>query len=121
MVSPELSPLMQFPLDFLVKSSDNQETSCPADPPQGFSRVILFLGPFMPVEPAVKRTVAFVEGQNLFHNARNVFGYTYPNYDVQKLSEAVCVSRGWTLERVQFYTGVPSLVDDAFWNGFWTN
>ena len=24
----------------------------------------------MPVEPAVKRTIAFVDGQNLFHNAR---------------------------------------------------
>jgi len=40
----------------------------------------------MPVEPAVKRAIAFVDGQNLFHNSRNVFGYTYPNYDVQKLA-----------------------------------
>ena len=52
----------------------------------------------MPAEPAVKRTIAFVDGQNLFHNARSVFGYTYPNYDVQKLAQAVCASRGWTLE-----------------------
>jgi len=44
----------------------------------------------MPVEPAVKRTIAFVDGQNLFHNARNVFGYTFPNYDVQKLAQSVC-------------------------------
>ncbi len=59
----------------------------------------------MPTEPAVKRTIAFVDGQNLFHNVRSIFGYTYPNYDVQKLAEAVCVARGWTLARVQFYTG----------------
>ncbi len=59
----------------------------------------------MPAEPAVKRAIAFVDGQNLFHNVRNAFGYTYPNYDVQKLAQAVCTSRGWTLERVQFYTG----------------
>ena len=64
----------------------------------------LFFGRSMPVEPAVKRAIAFVDGQNLFHNARNAFGYTYPNYDVQKLAHAVCASRGWTLERVQFYT-----------------
>lgn len=75
----------------------------------------------MPPEPAVKRTIAFVDGQNLFHNARNAFGYTYPNYDVQKLGDAVCAPRGWSLERVQFYTGVPSAVDNAFWHGFWSN
>ena len=75
----------------------------------------------MPAEPAVKRTVAFVDGQNLFHNTRNVFGYTYPNYDVQRLAAAVCASRGWTLQRVHFYTGVPSPTDNAFWHGFWSN
>lgn len=75
----------------------------------------------MPVEPAVKRTIAFVDGQNLYHNARSVFGYTYPNYDVQKLAQAVCASRGWQLRRVQFYTGVPSAADNAFWHGFWSN
>ena len=75
----------------------------------------------MPAEPAVKRTIAFVDGQNLFHNARNVFGYTYPNYDVQKLAQAVCTTHGWQLERVQFYTGVPSVSDNPFWHGFWSN
>ena len=29
----------------------------------------------MPAEPAIKRAIAFVDGQNLFHNARNAFGY----------------------------------------------
>jgi len=75
----------------------------------------------MPIEPVAKRTIAFVDGQNLYHNARNVFGYNYPNYDVQKLAEAVCTSRGWKLERVQFYTGVPSPADNPFWHGFWSN
>jgi uncharacterized LabA/DUF88 family protein len=75
----------------------------------------------MPPEPAVKRTIAFVDGQNLFHQARNAFGYTYPNYDVQKLADAVCAPRGWLLEGVQFYTGVPSAADNAFWHGFWSN
>jgi uncharacterized LabA/DUF88 family protein len=75
----------------------------------------------MPLEPTVKRTIAFVDGQNLFHNARNAFGYSYPNYDVQKLAQAVCATRGWKLERVQFYTGVPSVSDNSFWHGFWSN
>src|SRR6516165_415329 len=75
----------------------------------------------MPAEPAVKRTIAFVDGQNLFHNVRSVFGYTYANYDVQKLAQAACAARGWTLQRVQFYTGVPSPADNAFWHGFRSN
>ncbi len=29
----------------------------------------------MPTEPQIKRTVAFVDGQNLFHSARFAFGY----------------------------------------------
>jgi len=57
----------------------------------------------MPAESVVKRAVAFVDGQDLFHNVRVVFGYTFPNYNVEKLAEAVCVARGWTLARVQFY------------------
>ena len=40
---------------------------------------------------------------------------------MQKLAQAVCTARGWTLERVQFYTGVPSAADNAFWHGFWSN
>ena len=44
----------------------------------------------MSAEPALKRAVAFIDGQNLFHNARNSFAYNFPNYDVQKLAQAVC-------------------------------
>jgi len=77
--------------------------------------------PFMPSEPAVKRVITFVDGQNLFHNVRSVFGYSFPNYDVQKLAQAVCAARGWTVEGVQFYTGVPSSADNTFWHAFWSN
>ena len=55
-------------------------------------------------EPLTKRTVAFVDGQNLFHAAREAFGYTYPNYDVKALAERVCQSKGWDLAQVRFYT-----------------
>ncbi len=74
----------------------------------------------MPEEPAVKRTIAFIDGQNLYHNVRNAFGYNHPNYDVLKLAQAVCASRGWQLDRVQFYTGVPSASDNPLWHTFWT-
>ena len=34
------------------------------------------------------RAVAFVDGQNLFHSARECFEYYYPNYDVRLLAGA---------------------------------
>lgn len=45
-------------------------------------------------EPPVKRTVVFVEGQNLYHAAREAFGYTCPNYDVVALAKQVCKGQG---------------------------
>lgn len=70
-------------------------------------------------EPIIKRTIAFVDGQNLFHSAKIAFGYTYPNYDVKKLAAAVCVRQGWQLIQTRFYTGVPEATDDPRWNQFW--
>lgn len=74
----------------------------------------------MPSEPTDKRAVAFVDGQNLFHAVREAFGYTYPNYDVLALCQAVCQREGWTLTEVRFYTGIPDRADDPFWNHFWS-
>lgn len=71
------------------------------------------------VEPARKRVVAFVDGQNLFHAARDAFGYTFPNYDPLLLARAVAAAQGWDVVRVRFYTGVPSAEDNPVWNGFW--
>lgn len=34
----------------------------------------------MPTEPAIKRVVAFFDGQNLFYAAKYAFGYNWPNY-----------------------------------------
>jgi len=75
----------------------------------------------MAIEPADKRTIAFFDGQNLFHAARAAFGYTFPNYDPIALATAVCKQQGWTLAEVRFYTGVPAVGDDPFWNHFWTS
>jgi len=75
----------------------------------------------MPSEPEVKRTVAFFDGQNLFHSAKECFGYTYPNYDVKALAKSVCAEQGWDLAQVRFYTGLPDFRRDPGWNHFWTS
>jgi len=74
----------------------------------------------MPVEPVVKRAVAFFDGQNLFHAAKKAFGYNYPNYDPARLAKSVCATKGWTLKQARFYTGVPSADDNKAWNSFLT-
>ncbi len=73
------------------------------------------------IEPSAKRTVAFVDGQNLYHAVREAFGYTYPNYDILALAKRVCDLKSWSLQQVRFYTGVPDAADNAFWNHFWTH
>jgi hypothetical protein len=50
-------------------------------------------------EPPVKRTIAFVDGQNLFHAVKSAFGYTYPNYNVKGLAQSICAARGWQLDQ----------------------
>lgn len=74
----------------------------------------------MPPEPTVKRAVAFVDGQNLFHACREAFGYTYPNYDVLALCRTICGRAGWNLAQARFYTGIPDAGDNAFWHQFWS-
>lgn len=74
----------------------------------------------MPVEPSTKRTVAFFDGQNLYHAAKEAFGYHYPNYDPVALAREVCGPQGWTLTEVRFYTGVPAPEDDRHWHEFWS-
>lgn len=72
------------------------------------------------IEPAIKRAVVFVDGQNLFYSAREAFGYPYPNYDILKLSQQVCASQNWNLIQARFYTGVPDPADDAAKSSFWS-
>lgn len=75
----------------------------------------------MPPEPPVKRVIAFVDGQNLFHAAREAFGYIYPNYDVQALAASVCHQLpDWNLVETRFYTGIPVQEDKPFWHRFWS-
>ncbi len=81
--------------------------------------ILLWLLP-LPTETSVKRAIAFVDGQNLFHSARETFGYTYPNYNIQTLAAAICDKNGWQLVQTRFYTGIPDQSDDSFWHHFWT-
>ena len=71
-------------------------------------------------EPPLKRAIVFIDGQNLHYAVKNTFGYVYPNYDVKLLAEKICSTRGWKLEQVRFYTGVPDSNDDFLWYNFWT-
>lgn len=75
----------------------------------------------MPSPPSRLRTVIFVDGQNLFYAAKDAFGYRYPNYDITRLAACICSERGWTVDQVRFYTGVPDAADDPFWNHFWVH
>lgn len=71
-------------------------------------------------EPAIKKVVAFVDGQNLFHSVKSAFGYSFPNFDVNKLGAAICAREtGWELKQTRFYTGVPKETDNKPWHTFW--
>ena len=73
----------------------------------------------MAIEPAVKRAMAFIDGQNLYQHAKDAFGHHHPNYDPLKLHAAVCAHHGWTPNLVRFYTGVPSKQENQMWGGYW--
>ena len=62
-----------------------------------------------------------MDGQNLFHAAREAFGYTYPNYDASALAREVFAKQGWELAQVRFYTGMPAEDDNPQWHFFWTH
>jgi len=79
---------------------------------------LFFFAPLLAETPP-KRAIGFVDGQNLFHSARDAFGYQVPAYDVAALTQAVCRSRGWKATQVRFYTGVPDAADNAYWHHFW--
>lgn len=70
-------------------------------------------------EPTIHRAIAFIDGQNLFHAAKEAFGYSYPNYDCAALVREICQQHGWQMGGVRFYTGVPERRDDPAWNHFW--
>ena len=60
----------------------------------------------MPKEPEEKRAISFIDRQNLFRHAMNVFGHHHPNYDPKKLRAAVCAAKGWKVAEVRLYHSV---------------
>jgi hypothetical protein len=95
----------------------------PLDQPclQGLRWGYSFSGGGAPVkqEPATKRAVAFFDGQNLFHAAKEAFGYPFPNYDPQLLVKKVCATQGWAVAAIRFYTGIPDPSFDPDRHHFW--
>lgn len=73
-----------------------------------------------PHEPALKKAVVFVDGQNLYRAVKDAFGYHHPNYNIKLLSEKVCSDHNWNLVGIHFYTGVPDPQDDPLWHTFWS-
>lgn len=71
-------------------------------------------------EPELKRAMVFVDGQNLFHAAKEAFGYREPNFDVRRLAELVCAANQWDLRGVRFYTGLPDDQANPRWHGYWS-
>ncbi|MDY7010833.1 MAG: NYN domain-containing protein [Planctomycetota bacterium] len=71
--------------------------------------------------PDIPKAVVFVDGQNLFHAAKEAFGYNWPNYDPVALATRICRNKRWELLQTRFYTGVPDAADNEFWNHFWTS
>jgi uncharacterized LabA/DUF88 family protein len=90
----------------------------PFDTLSGLGRGYFFFNK-MATEPSKKRIVAFFDGQNLFHGAKEAFGYGYPNFSPRRLALTICQQRGWELSQTRFYTGVPDKQDNANWNHFW--
>jgi len=79
------------------------------------------------------RTIVFIDGQNLYHLAKEAFGcggtgpviYSYPSYDVERLAKRLTNAKsGRILTQIRFYTGVPNPDvgdDEERWHTFWTN
>lgn len=73
----------------------------------------------MPFEPAVKRAMAFIDGQNLYQHAKDAFGHHHPNYDPIKLHRKICELNDWVPNLVRFYTGIPAQSESPMWAGYW--
>ena len=72
--------------------------------------------------PINKRVVAFFDCQNLFKFSRNLWGYSYPNFDPIKLAQTITVKYSddqWKLEKINLYTGLHARTRNPEWHEFW--
>lgn len=51
-----------------------------------------------------KRSIVFIDGQNLFYAVKQAFGYNYPNCDA--MARWVCQRQSWQLTESYFYIGL---------------
>ena len=58
---------------------------------------------------------------NLFNAAKSAFGYSYPNFGMPSLCQAVSKAVGCQLVQTRFYTGMPSMRRNYGWWQFWRN
>ncbi|MFW2446598.1 MAG: NYN domain-containing protein [Qipengyuania pacifica] len=65
--------------------------------------------------------VGFIDGQNLFMQAKRLFGYHTPNFDPLALHREMCEVADFLPGSVRFYTGMPSARRQPRWHAFWCN
>lgn len=78
-----------------------------------------------------KHVIVFMDAQNIYHLAREAWApkpaqgwspYSFPSYDVERLANLLVLTKpDRVLQGIRFYTGVPSVQQNAFWHDFWTN
>ena len=76
--------------------------------------------PAVPAEPLVKRAVAFFDGQNLFHAAKEALATAFPTTTLLPWPDKFAMSRSWQLVQTLLDTGYPDAAQSPRWNHFWT-
>jgi len=66
------------------------------------------------------KAVTFIDGQNLYHTAKALFGRRDPDYDVMGLSRFVCSELGLQCSEVRFYSGIPEKAHKPDWHQYWS-
>lgn len=75
-----------------------------------------------PTRPEKVRVITFIDGQNLFRQAKRCFGTYWPDYDPIKISEFIALRYpDRELKEIRFYTGKPPIYKSRLWHWFWEN
>lgn len=75
----------------------------------------------MTTDAAGPVAIGFIDGQNLFKQAKRLFGHGEPNFDPVALHREVSQLAGFAPGPVRVYTGVPSANRQPRWHRFWNN
>jgi len=74
------------------------------------------------LEPLYKNVVMFFDCQNLFGSVKNLWKYSYPNYNPIELSRLV-ISKEFPerckLTGIRLYTGIHNISINPKWHSFW--